>query len=61
MTDPSPEPEQRLALFEARMRTLEIGAGRAAAGLEDHESRLVWLETRLRVKLHVERLEERER
>jgi len=47
--------------LERRLRFLEECARRAGTGLSDHEERLTRLETRLHVKLHVERLEERER
>ena len=55
------EAERRLELLEAQVRMLEVGTGRAARGLEDHEERLSRVERLLRVSLHAERLEERER
>lgn len=53
--------EGRLALAEARLRTLELSAQRAAKGLEDQGARLARVERLLRIRLHIERLEAAER
>ncbi len=60
MTEDTEEGGQA-SLVEARVRILEESAVRAAAGLTDHEARLTRLERLLRVRLHIEKLEERER
>lgn len=53
--------EDRLALIETRVRTLEASALRAADGLREFQGRLIRVERLLGARRNVERLEERER
>jgi hypothetical protein len=58
---PEAELELRQDRLEARVRLLEAAAGRAGSGLEQLERRLALVERLLRIRLHVEHLEAREK